>query len=78
VLDALAKHHIHAVFFMVGEMAANKNSAALIDRIVREGHVIGNHTMTHQDLCRIKDEERAAREIDESKKVIEAASKLEM
>jgi peptidoglycan/xylan/chitin deacetylase (PgdA/CDA1 family) len=77
VLDALAKHHIHAIFFMVGEMAANKNSAELIDRIVREGHIIGNHTMTHQDLCRIKDDERAAREIDESKKTIEGASKLE-
>src|SRR5205814_2753038 len=58
VLDTLAKHHIHAVFFMVGEMAANKQSAAIIERIVSEGHVIANHTMTHQDLCRIKDEER--------------------
>jgi peptidoglycan/xylan/chitin deacetylase (PgdA/CDA1 family) len=78
VLDTLAKHHIHAVFFMVGEMAANKQSAELIARIVREGHIIGNHTMTHQDLCRIKDEERAAREIDEAKKTIEQASGLEM
>ena len=24
VLDALAKHHIHAMFFMVGEMAQNR------------------------------------------------------
>jgi peptidoglycan/xylan/chitin deacetylase (PgdA/CDA1 family) len=78
VLDVLAKHHIHAVFFMVGEMAANKQSAELIERIVREGHVIGNHTMTHQDLCRIHDEERAAREIDEAKATIEKASGLEM
>jgi chitooligosaccharide deacetylase len=76
VLDALAKHHIHAIFFMVGEMAANKNSAELIDRIVREGHIVANHTMTHQDLCRIKDEERAAREIDEAKTTIEGVSQL--
>ncbi len=78
VLDALAKHHIHAIFFMVGEMAANKQSAELIERIVREGHIIGNHTRTHQDLCRIKDEERAAREIDESKATIEGVSHLEL
>ena len=77
-LDTLAKHHIHAVFFMVGEMAANKQAADLIDRIVREGHIIGNHTMTHQDLCRLKDEARAEREIDDAKQTIEKASGLTM
>ena len=78
VLDALAKHHIHAIFFMVGEMADKKDAAELIARIVREGHIIGNHTMTHQDLCRIHDEERAAREIDQSKQVIERVSGLQL
>src|ERR1051325_5595173 len=40
VLDTLARHHIHAVFFLVGEMAENKNPRvpALIHRILREGH----------------------------------------
>lgn len=74
VLDALAKHHIHAVFFMVGEMAAGKEAPPIIERILREGHIIGNHTMSHQDLCRLKDEERAAREIDQGKATIEAAT----
>jgi peptidoglycan/xylan/chitin deacetylase (PgdA/CDA1 family) len=79
VLDALAKHHIHAVFFMVGEMAANKQAADLIARIVREGHIIGNHTMTHQDLCRTKlDDDHAAHEIDDAKQTIERVSGLEM
>jgi peptidoglycan/xylan/chitin deacetylase (PgdA/CDA1 family) len=78
VLDALAQHHIHAVFFMVGEMADNKAAKDLIDRIVREGHVIANHTMTHQDLCRIKDEGRAEREIDDSRATIEKVSGLLM
>jgi peptidoglycan/xylan/chitin deacetylase (PgdA/CDA1 family) len=74
VLDTLAKHHIHAVFFMVGEMAGNKKAPELIARILREGHIIANHTMTHQDLCRLKDAERAAREIDEGKATIEKAA----
>ncbi|MDB4954604.1 MAG: polysaccharide deacetylase [Myxococcales bacterium] len=74
VLDALAKHHIHAVFFMVGEMAANKRASEVIARILREGHIIANHTMTHQDLCRIKDDDRANREIDDGKTAIEKAS----
>jgi peptidoglycan/xylan/chitin deacetylase (PgdA/CDA1 family) len=74
VLDTLAKHHIHAVFFMVGEMAANKKAPEVIARILREGHIIANHTMTHQDLCRLKDEDRAAREIDDGKAAIEKAA----
>ena len=74
VLDILAKHHIHAVFFLVGEMAAQPTSPAIIERMLSEGHIIANHTMTHQDLCRVKDPERAAREIDEGKAAIETAS----
>jgi peptidoglycan/xylan/chitin deacetylase (PgdA/CDA1 family) len=74
VLDALAAHHIHAIFFMVGEMAGNpsKKIAPLVARILREGHVIATHTMTHKDLCRKKtSDEAAAKEIDDGKATIE-------
>ena len=74
VLDTLAKHDIKAVFFIVGEMAAQKHAPAIIDRMLREGHVIANHTMTHQDLCRLKDDARAAKEIDDGKAAIETAA----
>ena len=74
VLDTLKAHHIHAVFFMVGEMAENPKAKDLIARILREGHIIANHTMSHQDLCRLKDPARAEREIDDGKAAIEAAS----
>jgi peptidoglycan/xylan/chitin deacetylase (PgdA/CDA1 family) len=74
VLDALAKHHIHAVFFLVGNMATNRQAPAIIARMLAEGHIIANHTMTHQDLCRIKDDARAAREIDDGKAAIEKAA----
>ena len=73
ILDALKAHHIHAVFFMIGEMADKKEAPALIARILAEGHIIGNHTMTHQDLCRLKDDALAAREIDLGKQAIESA-----
>jgi peptidoglycan/xylan/chitin deacetylase (PgdA/CDA1 family) len=73
VLDTLAKHRIRAVFFLVGEMAAQKTSPAILERMLREGHIIANHTMTHQDLCRLKDPERAAKEIDAGKAAIESA-----
>lgn len=76
VLDALAKHRIKAVFFMVGEMAAGKDAPPIIARILREGHIIANHTMTHGDLCRIKEDAKAAAEIDDGRKAIEAAAGL--
>jgi peptidoglycan/xylan/chitin deacetylase (PgdA/CDA1 family) len=74
VLDALAAHHIHATFFLVGEMAANKTSPALIQRMLREGHIVANHTMHHKDLCRVKADDVAAHEIDDGKRAIEAAT----
>ncbi len=78
VLDALAKHHIHAVFFMVGNMVVHPKSQPIIDRILREGHIIANHTMKHGDLCRIKEDAAAAAEIDDGKKAIEARAGMTM
>jgi peptidoglycan/xylan/chitin deacetylase (PgdA/CDA1 family) len=78
VLDALAKHHLHVIFFQVGEMVGNKNKKVpdIEARIVREGHIIANHTMTHQDLCKLKkvSDDKAAREIDESHDTIVAVA----
>ncbi|MFY0645151.1 MAG: polysaccharide deacetylase family protein [Bacteroidia bacterium] len=45
VLDELAKHNAKATFFMVGENA--KSNPELVNRIVDEGHGIGNHTYHH-------------------------------
>ena len=51
ILDALKKHHAPAVFFAVGNFI--KDNPDLIRRILAEGHIIGNHTMTHPDLSPI-------------------------
>lgn len=65
VLDILKKRNIKAVFFLVGEMVdtKNKNVPKILKRMLAEGHVIANHTMTHKDLCRVN-EEKGAAEID--------------
>ena len=42
--------------------------------VLDDGHVVGNHTMTHPDLCKMKDADRAAREIDDAKTTIERAT----
>lgn len=72
ILDILAERKIKAIFFLVGEMAGSENKKVppIIERILREGHVIANHTQTHQDLCRVK-EEKAIRDLDDGKATIE-------
>ncbi|MEV6166009.1 glycosyltransferase [Streptomyces sp. NPDC052052] len=48
VLDALRKHHAHAVFFVTGTMASRYPE--LVRRMVDEGHEVGLHTFDHPDL----------------------------
>jgi peptidoglycan-N-acetylglucosamine deacetylase len=54
VLDLLKARHIHAVFFQNGWRLQRGDVVgvrALDDRIIREGHIIGNHTISHGHLC---------------------------
>jgi len=47
VLDILAKHNIKGIFFLCGNYLKEE---AIINRMLREGHLIGNHTDRHKDL----------------------------
>ena len=75
VLDVLAKNHVHAVFFLVGNMVANRDKRVprLLAREQAEGHVLANHSMNHKNECRGTDEAADA-DIDDGKKTIEAAT----
>jgi peptidoglycan-N-acetylglucosamine deacetylase len=76
VLDILAAHHIHAVFFLLGErIKDSKVAPKLIDRMLREGHIIANHTFHHYDLCK-KPEDVAEKDIDDGKATIEANARM--
>ena len=80
VLDILAAHHIKAVFFLVGEMVASENKAVpkIIQRMLREGHVLANHTMRHKDLCRAKDEAAAIADLDNGHAAIERVAGIDV
>ncbi|MBU2667949.1 polysaccharide deacetylase family protein [Actinoplanes bogorensis] len=52
VLTLLRKHHIKATFFVIGQQAAGHPD--LIRAIVADGHTVGTHTWSHQDLHRMK------------------------
>ncbi|USB31577.1 polysaccharide deacetylase family protein [Paenibacillus sp. YPG26] len=45
VLAVLAKYHVKATFFVVGQRA--EKHPELVRRIYREGHLIGNHSYNH-------------------------------
>ena len=45
ILDTLAEHQIKATFFCVGENIEKNKS--IFERILAEGHQVGNHTYNH-------------------------------
>lgn len=45
VLDVLQDHDIKATFFCIGDNV--KKHPEVLDRIIKEGHQIGNHTYNH-------------------------------
>ncbi|MFM2152960.1 MAG: hypothetical protein RL199_1395 [Pseudomonadota bacterium] len=67
VLDALADAGAHATFFVVGESA--RRQPGLVRRMVREGHVVGNHTFSHA-LLPMLPTDAVARELDDAQRAI--------
>jgi len=53
ILDILKQKKVSATFFVVGEKA--ESEPGLIQRILEEGHELGNHTFTHPNLSRTSD-----------------------
>jgi peptidoglycan/xylan/chitin deacetylase (PgdA/CDA1 family) len=45
LLEVLARHEVHATFFMIGRYVRQRPDIVL--DVARAGHVIGNHTSTH-------------------------------
>jgi peptidoglycan-N-acetylmuramic acid deacetylase len=63
ILDALKKHHAPAAFFVVGNMV--KTAPDVIQRMVNEGHIVGNHTYHHPDMSKISDLAAFQKELDD-------------
>ena len=56
VLDILRENNIHGIFFLTGHYLKQQE---LINRMIDEGHMIGNHTDKHKDLPTLSDEKIA-------------------
>ncbi len=55
ILDVLAEHGARATFFVIGERVPGNER--IVQRIVEEGHELGNHLMTDSPSVRLSAEE---------------------
>ena len=55
VLDVLARYGARAMFFVIGSLA--DRYPGTVQRILNEGHTIGNHTWNHESLAGLPREE---------------------
>lgn len=69
ILDILKEKKVAATFFMLG--ANMEKHPDLVQRIVREGHMIGVHTYTHPNIASVS-EERARLEFNATQRLIES------
>lgn len=54
VLDVLKKTKVPATFFVTGHYL--KDQPDLVKRMVKEGHIVGNHSWHHPDLTQVSNE----------------------
>ncbi len=70
VLDVLQKHHAEACFFVIGQQADDE----ILRRIDREGHIIGNHTLSHRGMGPFASTQKMIAEAEACDAAIESAT----
>ncbi|MBQ4087646.1 MAG: delta-lactam-biosynthetic de-N-acetylase [Clostridia bacterium] len=63
ILDVLKRQNVPAAFFVTGPYL--KKETELIQRMVAEGHTVGNHTVNHPSMPSVKSAEKLKSEITE-------------
>ena len=61
ILDVLKKEKVPAAFFLVGTYI--EKNPELVKRMVKEGHIVGNHTWSHPDMSAISDKDSFSQEL---------------
>lgn len=73
ILAILKKNKVKAIFFIVGKKA--EKNPELIQRILSEGHQLGNHTWSHTPFFALQSASKVAKEIKNTNTFIEQKSK---
>lgn len=74
VLDILKQHEIKAVFFVIGDRL--NNNEELLIRIADEGHIIGNHSQSHNPMMSLFSKKRLNTEITQAQESIFGVIKI--
>jgi peptidoglycan-N-acetylmuramic acid deacetylase len=61
ILDVLQKHEVPAAFFLVGTYI--RDYPDLVKRMVADGHIVANHTMSHPNMSKISTMETFKKEL---------------
>ncbi len=76
ILDTLKKHNVPAAFFLVGNYI--EQNADLVRRMVREGHIVGNHTMHHPDMSKILEMSAFQKELSDLESLYQSVTGAQM
>jgi peptidoglycan/xylan/chitin deacetylase (PgdA/CDA1 family) len=68
LLALLEQHRVKATFFVVGKKAAAHPH--LINKILKMGHLLGNHSYSHDNLCMLKSRKHLFQEINAAQEVL--------
>ena len=71
LLDILKREHVRATFFLIGTNV--RRFPGSVARIVRDGHVVGNHSDTHPLGFALEPQSQLRREVDNAETSIYAA-----
>lgn len=61
ILDVLQSHNAPAAFFLVGNYL--QQEPELVQRMLDEGHIVGNHTWSHPDIATVQTKEALAEQL---------------
>jgi len=70
LLEVLARHGVHATFFLIGRYVRQRPEIAR--ELVQAGHTVGNHTLTHP-LLTFKSEAEIRRQLSECQAALQDA-----
>ena len=76
ILDVLQKHQVKAAFFLVGNYI--EKNADLVRRMVKEGHIVGNHTMHHYDMSKLSDKAAFSKELTDLEEMYKTTTGMDM
>lgn len=76
VLDILEKEHVPATFFVTGHYV--EEEPELVQRMVKDGHIIGNHSYDHPDFTKMSKEDVSKELVSLEKAVADVTDQKEM